>query len=365
MTFSSMEEVLKYVEKFLYSLSIKNNVLIYIDPSINLRKQTLQSYRYGNKLKTIKRIKDKIKNVQQNDSWVLNANVVNLLEMDTENSNINKEDYKKDLEFYVKNNVLTYVKNDVLTYGDHFTNLKHDVFSLFINSYNFKYHHEYVLDFIKNNKKLDKIKIINSDFLDAEINIVNNILETNTPSNILFSCDQDIVLFTLYHFKTNLTYIKKDFNTFSETLHLYRINTLNKNIAYIVFFFNLSDYFPGISYFNVTQDKIFKLKNNHPEIILLFNESYDSELSLIATFLQFYKKKKVTSYVTEGVTEEYIDLYFNEIRMFLNLIPDFFNKKNNLMYTIQIYDLFYYIKIKKPTYRIYENNCIINKLWDN
>lgn len=382
MTFNNMEEVLKYVEKFLYNLSKKNNVLLYIDPSINLRKQTLQNYRYENKLKTIKRIKEKIKSnlekitvndrqIETDISSFLNKNVINLLEMDAEKTNVDKEDYKKELEFYFKNNVLNYGNNfisnfkyDVLIYGDFITDLKHDVFSLFINSYNFKYHHEYVLDFIKNNKKINKLKIINSEFLDAEINIVNNIIETNHPMNILFSSDQDIILFTLYHLKTNFTYIKKDFNNFSETLHLYRINLLNKNISYIVFFFNLSDYFPGISYFKVTQDKIIKLKEVHPEIILLFNESYESELSLIATFLQFYKKKKQSSYVTEGVTDEYIDLYFNEIRMFLNFIPEFFNKKNNLIYTIQIYDLFYYIKRKKPTYRVYENNCIINKPWD-
>lgn len=368
MTFSSMEEVLNFVENFLYNLSKKNNVFLYIDPYINLRKQTLQKYRYGNKLKTIKKSKDKIKSKIQNiikeheesgpdGSCILNKNVINLLEMDNDSANINKEDYNKELKFYIQ--------NDVLVEGnDSKKQLKHDIFSLFINSYNFKFHHEYVLNFIKNNKKLNKLKIINSEFLDAEINMVHNILKTNTNMNILFSCDQDVILFTLYHFKTKLTYIKKDFNTLSETLYLYKNNILNKNISYIVFFFNISDYFPGIAQFNVTHEKIDKLMNIYPHIIKLFNDSYDSELSLIATFLQFFKKN-VIKYVTEGVTDEYIDLYFNEIKIFLNLNPEFFNKVNNLIYVIHIHDIFYYLKRKRPTYKVYENNCIINKCWEN
>lgn len=355
MVFNNMHETLHAILTFFKQLLKYNNKpIIYIDPKVNLRKRDLHIIRNIIKNKQIDIKKNEINNIQRN--IILNDHVNNLIK-ETEINNISYEQYKNIVEEFNKN---TITEDITKLSKENYIKVRKNIFNLFINLYDFKYHHKYILDYIL--EKLPNLEIVNSIFLDAETNIICNILNNNIVKNILFTSDQDIILFSMYKLNNYFINIKKDFNIQTSSLILYKKSNLNLNISYLVLLFNESDYFKGIKSFKLTDIKIAKLKQKYP-IVKLLKKKYKSKLSIIATFLQFYRKK--TNIVLDKNTIEYIDIYLEEIEKYLSISKEFYD--TNDMFKKQIYfdELLEYINIKKPIYKtISANNIIDDIIWD-
>jgi hypothetical protein len=178
--------------------------------------------------------------------------------------------------------------------------------------------------------------------------------------NILFSSDQDIILFSLYNIKNNnFVYIKKEFNIHSNNIILYEHNNLNINLCILTLFFNESDYFKGIYNFKITDIKLIKLYKKHPIAIKLLQEQYISVKSLVATFLQFF-----TTITDINFDEKYIDLYFNEIEKYIKISEDFYITNINMLENIiTLPQLMYYMCKQKVIYKTYVNNQCIESIF--
>lgn len=354
MVFPNMRDTLQAILRFFKQLLKYNNKpIIYIDPKDNLRKRDLHVIRNIVKNKQIDIKKKEINNIQQN--IILNDHVNHLVKEPKQN--ISYEQYKNLVEEFNNNTISEDTTN--LSKEDHIK-AKKDVFNLFINLHDFKYHHKYILDYIL--EKIPNLEIIYSVFLDAETNIICNIKDNDIEKNIIFTSDQDIILFSLHVLDNYFINIKKDFNLQTNSIILYKKNNLNLNISFLVLFFNESDYFKGIKSFKLTDSKIVNLKQKHP-IIKLLKKKHDSKLSVIATLLQFYRKK--TNLVLDQNTIEYIDTYLKEMETYLSISQEFYYTSDDMFKKqISYNELLEYINIKKPTYKTIINNTIQNVIWD-
>lgn len=379
----SYNEVLEKMTTYINNIKQNNNeIKLYSDPDKNTRKITLHNLRSNSKKQMVeqykKNLKQEISNMKTIDSnIILNQKLIDILNLNNDIilNKITYEEYVEQIEFISnpKNSLILNEETNVLNeeeekeYNEYQQYLyemledcetveileqneyneepvddnnvvtddyeaylllkkKHEIelrniFRLFIYMNSFKYHERYILEvLLKNNIILDS-ELIKSEILDAETYIIKT-LKKKQKKQIIVSNDQDVILFGLLHFKKHL-YINTKLSNNINDLTIIENNNLTKNIAILTAFFNTTDYFPGITQFCVTPERLEKIKNNQKMFDML-NKSYDDIIELVGIFLTYYYKPKQTYILAAKLTHAMITEYITNFKLYLSLEKEFY-----------------------------------------
>lgn len=237
------------------------------------------------------------------------------------------------------------IRNDEIPHID-----KKRVFTLFVSINKFSNHQDLILNTLLNKKIITYENIIKSDAVDAEVNIFKTIKKRNLglKRNLIFSADQDILLFSVLHYQTKFLYFKTDLNISSSEIKYLLCNTTSKNISLLCLLCNKSDYFNGIWMFCFTVKRLAKFLSNPGNKILL-EHSYEDMRILFATCLMFFKKKSNKTVLSTNLTIEMIDDYFNNMKLYFTMKSKFYKEKDSNI-ILDINSLLFYFKEKNITY---------------
>lgn len=272
---------------------------------------------------------DLFKTIEDSDDELNSENKVSLFEtidvsLDELINEIDENDEK--LEFTNENEVF-FSQNQLV-----------DLFKVFINSFSFRFHMEYLLNKLIENKTITEKELIHVELHDAELEIILQIKNKfHDRINIIFSNDQDILLFGLLFLKKELFYITHKYNLSYANLICLERSTLSKNIALITFYLHESDYFPGFTGLVLSEIKLKNQKN-----IELLSKEYSSNKELLVAWMKNSIKNKPKDEYEDNNAVENIELLLAESERYLNLDQDFFNSKNNIKFKISKNDAIKY-----------------------
>lgn len=223
-----------------------------------------------------------------------------------------------------------------------------EIFSLLVAEYPFCYHTQYIIDRLLNEKIISLSELKKCDYIDAEIYMVSHIQKHYSNFlNVIVSNDQDVLLFALNHITDPIIFLTHTL-TFNINKHLALTNDIvAKNIAYLTFIFNKTDYFPGIQNLSISLKRLVKLES----ISILEIDYKEDYKALVSAWIKVHKIK----YKSENIFKkdklprhemDLIEMYnnlFDQIKRFLNIDLDFFNSELQINNGYEKNELCYYL----------------------
>lgn len=390
----SMKEAIKNCKEKIILLKKKNTVLLYIDPKIIKRKTLLKNKRKSINNNFNKKIKlnilSKIEEIEKSyPDITVNEKIKEIiLNLDTKKKQ-SYEEYCELVKYFDNNELFTIDKNNdenkfeflktelfddidfssdsdsenknplfidvkdinLNEYDSENENKKlqikqesiyliskNDIFKLFFNTQNFVYHSNYILNSLLSDKIITKEEIIQVEDYDAELEIILQIKNNYRDNiNIIFTTDQDVLLFGLLLFDENiLVYITHKYNLNYENMFHLNKTILSKNTAILTFLIHESDYFPGFTGLTLSETKL-KISDN----INILSKEYNSYKELLIEWIKFSNFKPIKDYIDIEAIKN-INTLFIEIEKYLSLDKNFFSSDNNIMFKIKKNDIIKY-----------------------
>lgn len=209
-------------------------------------------------------------------------------------------------------------------------------FMLFINVNSFAHHKRYILEQLIQKKIISPESIIESDCADAEICIIKEIKKNDWlgTRNMIFSSDQDILLFSLLYLTSPSVCFKKDITAHSDNVHILQNINISANLAKLIFVFNKSDYFYGIKQYCLTNNRLQKLYKSKRKILIdstlltinqVLNLHYDNLLILLGRFLMFETFNKKLR-LSESITMDCISRTIANMYMYFDMSDEFYKE---------------------------------------
>lgn len=416
-SFDNMEDVYQNLKNRLAELKNNNQVLLYLEPPENKRKEETHKERaiLQHKIKTgiQKDIEKEIKlfdtfktEFEPNSSIALNQPLLEAIGFSTlsdKKQHLSAEEYDKKIQIINKEkdiyissdnktrDKLMVVEEHIFNHGfsvldedkepsETFTDEDDDIveelskdrkeynaikdkkqlFQFFLYETSMACHHNYLRKRLLSENIITKKELVYSSAFDGEINIVDNIKKNFTnKKNIIISTDQDCILFSLLHHKTKYIYLKNSILLNPEDITIIKNNYLTKNISILSAFFNKTDYFKGICNAGITSTRIEKYLAESS----VFNYKLSVE-EIVASFLSwFIKKNKNKNYNNPIVDAEYVQSYFEDFQSYINMKKSFYNSNKNFIrleiddvhnYFLKKDQIIPYVNINTPDQLLYK-----------
>lgn len=214
------------------------------------------------------------------------------------------------------------------------------LFNGFIMNNSMAYHKRYIMEKLLSENVISTSDIIESEFLDAELNIIKNISDNYIKyNNIIISTDQDCILFGLHYIDKGVFFTKERLSSDPRDLTIVLNTRLSKNVSLITAFFNESDYFKGLPKTTVTPIRMRNFLSLYSEIM---EENFNLQ-ELIGIYTKWFVKSynKMEKNEIRLMTSS-VEKYFESFSSFLALEKSFFtNPDINRGLTIEELDLYF------------------------
>lgn len=355
---------------FLKEIQKKNTLYIYIDPKDINRKRNLQIERRNAFQKNFERkenfitsnkINDSLKElIEKNDDQPSTSKQA-IENLKLENLHIHEYDVEKYKKFVKK--LKKQEKNQenyevFLEYIDKNFSDDYYIQEYFLLYFNITFHKKWILKKLKEENIISRENIIKSD-IDAELEIFRNIFLKKKENNLIFTSDQDAILFGTLT-STSTLYIQEQFHNSFMFMNIIKNDILTKNISILVLFFNKSDYFPGIFQFPITEKKI-KIMINDTNMLKYLSEtelSFDYSktrkkfkirkidiIKLIKTTINYFitqnNKKKPIKTITDTMAEE-MYLYCIDFVKYIIIDNEFFQEERTTK-RFNLFEWYYFL----------------------
>lgn len=400
---SNLLEACEKISNGISEIKENNKILIYIDPKKNIRKvqekkirqkqQNIQKEKILDRLKTkinilkkVSECQEEIKSTQEIIKSLevtnkTNEDILNILsKIDSKitskknNDNINEffdvelMDFDEEVSEDIIENKLDIsnsenkldVSNSENKIPQTEINIDNDLFKFCLYNVSMIFFNEYIIEYLIHNQIITEDEIVRSEYLDAEIKIVENI-KNNYPEekNIIFSTDQDVILFYFYHIHGKHLLIKPCLSNKSFDLKIINFSYRIRNICLLTAFFNKTDYFPGLTKTTLTEKRILDFQNSVGKKTLNRNVSLEI---ILGTYVRWYSiKNKINNSEVYNISE--IEEYIKDFKLFLETDKNFFVKKTHSSLSIE--SLLFYFKEKKTQYLIknVSDKVVLNKFF--
>jgi hypothetical protein len=374
-SFDNMEDVYRNIKKRILELKSNNNeILFYLEPYKNKRKEETHKEREISQNKTKLHLKNDIEkeielfnNFKLDDQIEINESLLGAIGFYTsEEKKTTFEDYIKNIQvineekdmYIKKKNVeqetelfdhgfsipeedLEFIKEDEKKEYNIIRDKK-QLFHFFLYQNSMSNHKKYIITRLLDENVIKREELIESAFFDGEINIISEIKNRYVgKKNLIISIDQDCILFALLHHPTKYIYLKNNISIEPDDLNIIKNNYLTKNIALLTAFFNKTDYFKGISNCGITVTRLKKYLSGN----VVFTHKLDFE-EVISSYLQWFIKSQKNIILSETNTLSLVHEYINNFQLYISLDPNFYSN-NKCFKKLEISDLHNYFLDKE------------------
>lgn len=374
-SFDNMEDVYSNIKKRILELKSNNNeILLYLEPCKNKRKEETHKEREVTQTKIKLSLKNDIQkeielfnNFKTDDQIEINNYLLEAIGFySSSTEKISFEEYTKNIEIINQEKDIYTTKksigetsikqeNEIFEHGfsipeEDLEFLKEDkqkeyniikdkkqLFHFFLYQNSMSNHKKYIISRLLNEKVIKNEELVESIFFDGEINIISEIKNKFVDKkNLIISIDQDCILFALLHHPTKYIYLKNNIGIDPDDLNIIKNNYLTKNIALLTAFFNKTDYFKGVTNCGITVVRLKKYLSK----IEVFKYKLNFE-EIIASYLQWFIKTSNNILISETNSLSYVKDYISNFQLYISLDPSFYSN-NKCFKKLEISDLHNY-----------------------